>query len=191
MIYFSLFLAFSYTIPILRISKFLACSVGLYMIHVTTPTPDPLASYIKPIQKGSKGGETSVKFSKSAQLEVVFQIEEDEHPVYRRQGNNLYAELTITSKEAEKGCKKRLEALDPDENAIEITIPPKKYSFKKEKEHLKRGFSHFVSRNSVKIRKRGWPVRTNASSKSGRSDEYRYGDLFVTIRVQRPSVKRR
>jgi len=181
MIIFSLSQAFMFALPILRTSKLLAYIVGLGVIHGTTPIPNPSYSYTKQIQKGAKGGETSVKFAQSGQLEIVFDIEEAKHPVYRREGNDLYATVTITSKEAQNGCKKELEALDPSEKAIEIKIPRNKYSYKKQKQLRKRGLY-----DKVKIRNRGWPVRKNTES-----DAYSHGDLIVTIRVQKSAFKRR
>lgn len=181
MIIFSLSQAFMFALPILRTSKLLAYIVGLCVIHGTTPTPNPSYPYIKQILKGAKGGETSVKFSQSRELEIVFEIEEAKHSVYRREGNDLHATVTITGKEAQNGCKKRLEALDPSEKAIEINIPRNKYSYKKQKELRKRGVY-----DKVKICDRGWPVRKNTES-----DMYSHGDLIVTIRVQKPSFKRR
>ncbi len=170
--------------------RFFVAFVGLMMIHVSTPAPDPSESYTKPIQRGSKGGETSVKFSKHHYLEIIFKLKEAKHPVYRREGNNLHANLVITSTEAARGCKKHIEALDPSEDLIEITIPPKKFRYMTLLEQRQQKI-----RNTVKIRGRGWPIRKDDASEDPRNDkedtEYDYGDLIVTIKVQKPTAKRK
>jgi len=170
--------------------RFFVAFVGLMMIHVSTPAPDPSELYKKPIQRGSKGGETSVKFSKHHYLEIIFKLKEAKHPVYRREGNNLHANLVITSREAARGCKKNIEALDPSEDPIEITIPPKTFRYTTLLEQRQQ-----KKKNTLKISGRGWPIRKgDAPEESGNLKEdieYDYGDLIVNIKVQKPTAKRK
>ena len=163
----SVLLSVFYTIfntPILRrrrdISRYFHYVIGLYIIHSTTPSPDPFVVYSKPIQKGSKGKEARIEFSDSKDVDVVFEIEEANHPIYKRKGNNLHADLVLTSKEAETGCTKTVEALDPSEKPIEITVPPKHQN------------------KSLTIRGKGWPIPKD-------NDQFEYGDLIVHIKVQK------
>ena len=208
---YSLHQASTFVFPLLRKSRFLAYIVGFYIIHGTTPIPDPKASYTTRIRRGTRGGERIVRFAEWRQLEILFRIEEANHPVYRRVGDDLHAELTLTSKEARKGCTKRLEALDSTENAIEITIPAGEFNYEKEqelhrlrKQTRKRQWRQKRNRQQqnetvyslcpyddrIKIRDRGWPVR-NTKSNRNHPDAYLYGDLIMTIKVKKPSPKKK
>ena len=189
MIFFSLYQGIFAMLPILRMrNRLLAYVAAIFVIHSTTPKPTR-TYYSKPLLKGAKGGETSVSFVDN-QIEIEFQIEEGEHPVYRRRGNDLYTDLSITSAEAKNGCTKRLRALDTTEDDIEITIPRGKYRYEKQmknRRHLETHSSH----KTIKIRNRGWPIRVSNENNRNHSDEYRYGHLFVVITVQKPSSKQR
>jgi hypothetical protein len=208
---YSLHQASTFVFPLLRKSKILAYLVGFYIIHGTTPIPDPKASYTTRIRRGTRGGEGIVRFAEWRQLEILFRIEEAKHPVYHRVGDDLHAELTLTRKEAKKGCTKRLKALDPTENPIEITIPAGEYSYEKEqelhrlrKQTQKRQWRQKRNRqqqdetvyslcpydNRINIRDRGWPIR-NTKSNRNHPDAYLYGDLIVTIKVKKPSPKKK
>ena len=185
----SLYQAFLFVIPILRQkNRLLAYIAGLIIIHCTTPKPTG-TDYFKPIRKGAKGGETSVKFINN-EVEIEFQIEEGKHPIYRRQGDDLYTNVTITSAEAKKGCKKRLRPLDSSEEDIEITIPPKKYSYEKQIKNRKHRKTHSFD-NAIKIRNKGWPILTSNKNDRNRSDVYRYGHLFVNVTVEKLPTKKR
>ncbi len=185
MIVYSICMGLMAALSVIRTSRdrFLLSFVGLMTIHATTPSPDPSDSYRKPIQRGAKGGETSIKFSKSNYLEIIFNIQEARHPVYRREGNDLHADLVITGKEADKGCKKTIEALDPAEDPIEIIIPPEKFDYMTRREQRKH-----KTKNTVKIRGRGWPI---PKGKVSETDDYNFGDLVVNIRVQKPPAKKK
>ena len=209
-IFYSLYQASTFVIPLARTSRILAGIIGIYIVHGTTPIPDPKATYFTTIRRGTKGGEKTVRFDHWRQLEVVFKIQEAEHRIFRRIGNNLHAQLTLTRREAKRGCRKRLVALDPTEETIEITIPAKKYSYKKEQKFLqrqqqqqqekesrrkrkrrsnkedkstKKSSSSRAYNNTIRIQGRGWPIRKRTKS---------YGDLIVTIRVEEktPSKKK-
>ena len=192
MIFYSAFMSLIFSVVFMpgpiRHSK-IGHFIMLYMIHATTPAPDPLASYIQPIKKGTRGGKATVNFSTTKQLEIRFEIEEAGHPVYRREGNDLHAEVVITRKEAKKGCKKILEALDPSQEALKITIPPKKYRYMSRREYREMN----PDKNSFTIPGRGWPIPTEIESGTElEAEEYDYGDLIVRIRVvQKPSVRKK
>jgi hypothetical protein len=208
---YSLHQASTFVFPLLRKSKVLAALVGFYIIHGTTPIPDPKASYTTRIRRGTRGGETIVRFAEWRQLELLFRIEEANHPIYRRVGNDLHVELTLASNEAKNGCRKQLKALDLTENAIEITIPAEEYSYEKEQElhRLRKQTQKRIWRqkrnrqqqgktvyslcpydNRIKIRGRGWPIRSTKSN-GNHPDAYLHGDLIVTIKVEKPSPKKK
>lgn len=197
-IYWSFMLSCYASFPVIGMSKFLAAVLGLGIVHTTLPVPDPQASYITSIRKGARGGHTNIKFTSPGinhqpGIEIIFEIEEEKHPVYRRENNDLHAEVTITSKQAQKGCKVKMNALDRNEKRIEISIPPKTYSYRKQQEQQKRKFSsssNLSYDNIIRIRGRGWPIR-NTQHSNDHPDVYLYGDMFVTIRVSKASSKRR
>ena len=187
-IYLSLLATIGTSLQLFRTSKVMGCIATLVMIHMSTPKADR-KFYTKRIEKGTRGGETSVKFTPSDMVEVVFEIEEAKHSVYRREGDDLHATITISSKEAKQGCKKRLEALDSSKKAIVITIPANRYSRKQQKKDRKRGRSHFRSKNSMKISGRGWPIQTDSFEKHHTGeDSDLYGDLIVTIKVRSDAI---
>jgi DnaJ-class molecular chaperone len=200
-LFLSFYQGLIYSAPILRANKFCAAVVGLFIIHSTLPRPDPDRQYKATFKRGTKGGKTNVKFTsiKYGDPEVIFEIEEDSHPVYRRQDNDLLTEITISTQEAEEGCLKRISALDSSEPPIEVVIPPNTYSYQKQKieDRRKNTKEHGGPKNNqdddhndyprmydntIRIRNRGWPIRQAI-------DEY--GDVLVTVNVQKPSRNRR
>jgi len=185
-IFYSLHQASSFFFPLLRHDKVLASLIGFYIVHGTTPIPNPNATYTTKIKRGAKGGKTTIRFGMFRQLELIFHIQEAPHPIYHRVGNNLHAELNLSIHEAENGCTKQLQPLDPSEKAIEIQIPAKEYSHEKEQQLYQSQDKNQTCNyeNSIRIRGRGWPIR-NASSKRNHPNEYRHGDLIVSIRVQK------
>jgi len=52
-IFLSIYQGMMYTFPILRISKVLVVVIGIYVVHVTLPHPDPEASYTVTLRKGA------------------------------------------------------------------------------------------------------------------------------------------
>ena len=198
---YSLYQATSIAFPILRRNKIIAWLIGLYIVHGTTPVPDPKASYFTTIQRGTKGGEKTVRFANWKELEVIFQIQEAEHFMYHRIGDNLHVQLNLTRKQAKKGCLKRLKALDPAEEDIKIRIPAKKYSYKKQQAFLQQQQEEIRHNqtdesiatkkanrtydNTIRIPGRGWPIRKRTKSNV---DVYSQGDVIVTINVQEPKA---
>jgi hypothetical protein len=204
---FSLYQASIFAIPLLKHTHpFLAAFVGLYVVHGTTPVPNPGATYATRIKRGETGG--LVRFSKWREIELVFWLRAAEHPIYKLVGMELHAEVTLTSAAASGGCTRTLPALDPKtEEDVTVVIPANRFSYEKEQESHRqkkaqerqrskqhrndKEDAHFSpSRpydNTIRIRGRGWPIQQPV----GCSDEYSYGDLIVTIRVQKPRDKRR
>mmetsp|Transcript_15094 Transcript_15094/g.34799 ORF Transcript_15094/g.34799 Transcript_15094/m.34799 type:complete len:407 (+) Transcript_15094:167-1387(+) len=199
-IYWSLMLSCYVSLPIIRISRTLAAVIGISVVHTTLPQPDPLASYVTSLRRGARGGQTNIKFKSAGinhqpGIEIIFEIEEERHPVYRRENNDLHSEITITSKQAKTGCKIKLDPLDPNEKPIEIAIPPKTYSYRKQQGKQKRKKSDTSSsdnlyENTIRIRGRGWPIR-NTQHNENHPDVYLNGDLYVTVNVSKQSSKGR
>jgi curved DNA-binding protein CbpA len=50
----SIYQGMMYSFPVLRASKLLAAVIGLCVVHVTLPRPDPQASYAATLKKGTK-----------------------------------------------------------------------------------------------------------------------------------------
>jgi curved DNA-binding protein CbpA len=50
----SIYQGMMYSFPVLRASKLLAAMIGLCIVHVTLPRPDPQASYAATLKKGTK-----------------------------------------------------------------------------------------------------------------------------------------
>jgi len=181
-------------------SKVLAAVIGLYVVYVTLPHPDPEAPYTVTLRKGARGGNTNVKFASTnqGQPEVIFQVESAPHPIYRRENEDLHTELTITNQEARDGCEKIITALDPTEEPIEIKIPPNLYSYKKQRRKLNRqpssstysSSSNNQYDNIIRIKNRGWPIRNTHNSKI-HPDVYLFGDMIVKIKVLKKSTKMR
>ena len=201
-LFLSFYQGLIYSAPILRANKFCAAVVGLFIIHSTLPRPDPDRQYKATFKRGTKGGKTNVRFTsiKYGDPEIIFEIEEDSHPIYRRQDNDLLTEITISTEEAEEGCLKRISALDPSESPIEVVVPPNTYSYEKQKieDRRRKEKEHKNSQtdqdhhdgdeysrrydNTIRIRNRGWPIRQAI-------DEY--GDVVVKVNVQKPSRNNR
>lgn len=213
-ILFSLYQACIFAGALLPRSKILGWLVGLYILHGTTPVPDPKAGYRTTIPRGTKGGQKTVRFAKWKQLEILFKIEEQEHGTYRRVGNDLHTQVKLTTTEAKEGCIKILEPLDPEEETIEILIPPEKFNYEREQEWLRKqsqkecekpkqsqsssGASFvadvqsffarvnpFVYHNTIQIKGRGWPIPRKTKSSADPSVLYTYGNLIVEVKVEK------
>jgi DnaJ-class molecular chaperone len=192
-LYLSLYQGLMYSLPVLRMSKFGAAVVGLFIMHSTLPRPDPEAEYACSLRPGTKGGQTKIKFASTSygKPEIIFEVEEQDHPLYYRVENDLHTTITISSQEAKEGCIKRIRPLDPaTEEPIKLALPPKQYSYKKQKlyeEELKKrqkggvGGTVLGYNNTVRIPGRGWPTRNGDM----------HGDLVVTVLVEKPSRRRK
>lgn len=165
----SVYQGFIYSLPLLRASKFVAMVAGLLIAHATLPKPDPQVRYESTLRPGLKGGHTKIKFSSTSFMtpEVIFEINEGPHKLYKRVDNDLHTQITITPDQARNGCIKRIPSID-EKSSIEVKI------------------NAGVSKDWDKIRivGKGWPIK-NAE------DVFLYGDMIVVIRVQRKKQRRR
>ena len=166
-IYLSIYQGLMYSLPVVRTSRVVAAIVGLFIAHITLPKPDPEQTYVSKLPRGIKGNNGSkVRFQPSRydEPEVIFEILEATHPRYSRIDNDLHTTVQITRQEAERGCTKRIAALDPSQDAIVVEIPPQA-----------------ASGSRIRIRGEGWPTR-NADI---------HGDLLVKVEIKKGKGKKR
>lgn len=169
--YLSFYQALTFSLPILRTSKFLAFCVALVVSHATIPKPDPRRIYETKLPRGSKGGKTKVRFGSTrfSQPEVVFEIFEAPHDIYSRVGNDLHADLVISNKEAKMGCTKRIPSLEEEEGSIEVALRPNQIR---------------TSGETIRITGKGWPVRNGP-------DVYLHGDMVVRVIIKKNRSKKK
>jgi len=163
-VYVALYQGMLYSMPIIRTNKIVAAIVGLFIAHITLPKPDPTQSYISTLPKGTKVSSVRFRQNRNDQPEVIFEIQEAPHKCYRREGDNLWTFVKITSSEAERGCTKEIPPLDPNQSPILLSIPP-----------------NTTPDDELCLRGMGWPT----------GNEDSYGDLFVRIIVQKDRVGKR
>jgi DnaJ-class molecular chaperone len=183
----SLYQGLMYSTPFWRASKIAAAIVALFVSHLTVPRPDPGRKFSASLKPGSKGGKTTVRFASTTykEPEIVFEIEEDRHPIYARVGNDLHTSVTVSTEEAEEGCMRRIPALDPSDPPIELVIPPGKFMYTTiDEEQTHQNQPHNNNSHTIRVRGRGWPIRHAP-------DVFLYGDLVVTVIVQKPPRRQR
>lgn len=190
----SLYQGLIYSSPIWRASKVAATIVLFFVTHLTVPHPDRDRQFTATLRPGSKGGKTTVRFASKTykEPEIIFRIEEDRHPIYRRVDNDLHTSVTISSEEAEDGCIRRISGIDPTDPPIELVIPPGKFRYirstedekhrQEEKQHQKKKTNDqsYNTSQIIRVHGRGWPIRHEP-------DVYLYGDVIVTVIVKKPS----
>jgi DnaJ-class molecular chaperone len=159
----SIYQGLIYSLPLLRTSKYVAFVACLVIAHATLPKPDPQKLYESTLRPGLKGGHAKFRFTSTSFMtpEVVFEIHEGPHKLYRRLDNDLHTIIAISAEEARNGCIKRIPSID-EKSSIEVTIKPSKVQ----------------DRDTIRIVGKGWPIK-NAE------DVFLYGDMVVLIRVQR------
>jgi len=176
-IWMNLYQALTCAVPVIRTSKVFAGMVAVVMLQATLPSPQT-TYYTSKISKGTKGGSkkekdpvagSQIQFQSTglSSPTVIFQLMEEKHPVYRRVDNDLHVSLSITLKQAQKGCRLQIPFLDPKEAPLEVQIPP-----------------WTQSGDAIRIVGRGWP-RLNSK------DVYLYGDAVVNINVEKKKRKKR
>eukprot|EP00980_Cylindrotheca_fusiformis_P003957 scaffold871_cov130-Cylindrotheca_fusiformis.AAC.34 len=163
----SVYQGFLYALPILRASKVCAIVMAFVIAHATLPKPNPSAKYESPLRPGLKGGQTKIKFASTSFMtpEVIFEIQEGPHKLYKRVDNDLQTEITITPDQALNGCIKRIPSID-EKSSIEVKI--------------KGGVN---DGDTIRIVGKGWPIK-NAEN------VFLYGDMIVLIRVQKSRHRR-
>ena len=170
----SLYQALVYALPLLRLGKHVALATCLTVFHKTLPRPRQ-KSYTVNLQPGYKGGKTKVNF-RSKELgepEVVFELEEEKHERFKRNGNDLHTTITITPSQAKKGCTVQIEPLDEEEQIIEVVIAPNEIH---------------ESGDEVRVPGRGWPIRNTSSDENQENDGTQRmpsGDLVVRVLVKK------
>ena len=182
--YLVLYQALLFAMPLLRWSRTMAILVAWCVFHSNVPQATQ-TTYDVPIPAGSKGQKTKVTFQSQSftQPEIVFELEEEQHPLYRRIGIDLHTQITITPKQAKRGCTIQIPSLDGGtDHPIPITLRPNQI---------------MTSGEHVCIPGQGWPIR-NGKSKHGpdRSNNTYHdnhddnnsnhrGDLIVQVLIQK------
>lgn len=153
--YWLIYQSLLYSIPLLRLSKWLSLGVGLYLFHTNLPVlPQSDTFCFTDIKPGYKGG-TKLNFRDIAPgIEATFILEEESHPLFKREGNDLHVNVTLARDKLREGTVLQLEALDKSEEMIEIELSALSTVTK-----------------SIPVVGRGWPNR-----KTGRR-----GDLIVHL----------
>ena len=198
LIYVSLYQGLMYALPVMRMNKLVALLASIAIVHATLPklseendNNNNIHVYKHDIAKGTKGndGNTHIQIqSKSScqEPDIVFEIIEGSHPLYKRLGNDLHTTIQLTSKEYRIGCTKYIPHITTtnidntnhsnhgNDSMIEIRIPPHK--------------THDIPRNddgdnTMIIKGKGWPI-LNAPN------VYLYGDLIVHIQLVDSNQKR-
>ena len=182
-----------YSLPVLRIagSKIFALIVGLFIFHGTLPRPDPSRHYESTIRKGLKGG-SSIKFTSTTFgiPDVVFEIVEEHHPIFKRVDNDLHTTVWIYEDEARTGCTKQLPSISDEYDHVSVVIPPNVYNYEPLQQSIsslpKNGKKKTKKTKPIRVPGAGWPILngTHRDGSAGRH-KYRYGDLIVTVQVRK------
>ncbi len=187
-----------YALPIVRFSKITSIATLMYMfqqqLYVCVPSLETINELlVADILPGYKETTRLIFTSDVIQIpnvEVHIIIKEEQHPIYHRINNDLYAKCTISTVHAKKGCTVYLPSLrsknanirvvsrrnqkapsTEDEDSLQtisINVPPKT---------LSGDIMHLVGK--------GWPMRSkHARGRQQPQSTLSYGDLFVTINVK-------
>lgn len=167
----SLYQGLMYSLPVVKTSKFVAFVIGLVVAHATLPSPDPRQQYRVRLGRGTKGGKTKVRFAstKFGIPEVVFEIVEAPHKLYKRKGNDLHIAISITPEQAKKGETFEIPSLDDEEDSIQLTLQPNEIK---------------SSGDTVRIVGKGWPIKNSP-------DVYLKGDIVVRVMLHARRKRKR
>lgn len=144
-----------YSLPAIRLSGWLAATLGAFLFHSSLPSLNSNSFYTS-IKAGFKSG-TKLKFKDADRgIDVIFVLEEENHPMYRREGDNLHLTVYFTPKEVKDGASMKVPALDDDEGDLEIQLSPGD------------------PKRILQIKGRGWPNRRDGNR----------GDLFIHINIR-------
>ena len=183
-------------------SLYLAVISTMIIIHATIPKPSTGKVYECTLRRGFKGG-GKVTFPSTNNIlipEITFIIQEGKHKLYKRIGNDLYTDITISITESKSGCKRIIPSLDDNKtSSIEIKIKP----------------NTFKNGDTMKIIGKGWPINNNKNNDSDNDDNNSnnknnnvkeeeeeegeeekkdvdsYGDLIVRIWVKKEKMNSR
>lgn len=158
--YAILYQSFLFVIPVWRMTnRWIALAIALCVFYQQLPKPFDTDQFEATIQPGYKAG-TRLTFQPTSdpRIQVVFILEEEKHPKYRRIGNDLHVDVKLSRTEAKRGCQLFIETLCASESSIEIVLEPD---------------SVRNTGQTLVIKGQGWPCR-----KTGK-----FGDLVLHFTV--------
>ena len=173
MAYVTLYQCLLYTLPLLRFAnRWILAVLTMTLFHTHLPKLSEREDRIfeAEILAGYKEG-TKLTFSTShPYTQVVFVLMEEKHPRYRRVGNDLHVNLSISRREARDGCVLQLKSLDSTStktSRIPIHVPARLIQ---------------RSGNCMTIKGKGWPIRKSVAA---------HGDLVVHFKLVSSRARRK
>jgi DnaJ-class molecular chaperone len=164
--YAILYQSLLFVIPLWRMTnRWIALPTALGIFYQQLPRPFEDKSFEAKVQAGYKAGTRLTFQPTDPRIQVVFILEEEKHPVYRRMGDDLHAEYTLSYTEAKNGCTVSIETLGATESSIEIVLEP---------DAIQRTGQTLV------IKGQGWPRRKTAD----------FGDLVVHFTLVKSKRKK-
>ena len=123
--YAILYQSFLFVIPMWRMTnRWIALPTALGLFYQQLPKPFENDKFEATIEAGYKAGTRLTFQPADPRIQVVFIVEEEKHPTYRRVGDDLHADVTLTYHEAKNGCTLSMETLSATESSIEIVLEP-------------------------------------------------------------------
>ncbi|GAX27724.1 hypothetical protein FisN_13Hu178 [Fistulifera solaris] len=123
--YAILYQSLLFVIPLWRMTnRWIALPTALGLFYQQIPKPFENESFDAKIEAGYKAGTRLTFQPTDPRIQVVFILEEEKHPVYRRVGDDLHVEYRLSYTEAKNGCTVSLETLRATESSIEIVLEP-------------------------------------------------------------------
>jgi DnaJ-class molecular chaperone len=143
-----------------KINMFLSVFLFVTIVHFNLPPVPSKTMFTTMIKPGWKAG-TKIKYKvdEGCVSDVTFVVQEGEHDIYKRVGNDLHASISIKAKRLRRGCTVFIDSLSHQEDPIKLK--------------LRRG-QVTEDGQIVVVEGQGWPV-TNTG---------RCGDLHVKIRIK-------
>lgn len=125
------------------------------------------------IKAGYKEGTKLTFQTSNPMIEVVFILTEAKHACYRRIGNDLHVNVSISRRQAQQGCTIDLESLDHSTPVLQIRIPPGRIQ---------------NSGDCVTIGGKGWPIRKMWGLQRA---ALHHGDLIVHVDISSSRKQKR
>lgn len=165
--YAILYQSFLFVIPMWRMTnRWIALPTALGLFYQQLPKPFEMDRFEATIQAGYKAATRLAFQPTDPRIRVVFILEEEKHPMYRRVGDDLHADVTLSYSEAKTGCTLSMETLSAAKSSIEIVLEPN--SIRK-------------TGQTLVVKGQGWPRRKSAS----------FGDLVVHFNLVKSKGKSR
>lgn len=164
--YLLLYQAALYSLPTMRISRWLAAVFFGVVFHCHVPRPT-VTQYTVNLKPGYKHGTKLIFRDTEPGVEVIFVLVQGHvHDTYQLLGNDLHVTVPISRIECKEGCTIDIEPLGESESTIEVDVEP-----------------GFIERSGQKmtVPGKGWPIR-----KTGK-----HGNLIVHFRVNASRIRRR